>query len=119
MVVVDPATTTQFYVDDVLAGEALNRQFSSSAFYMDGGDHSDYYSKDKIDDVQVFDTALSAQEIAALNVGAVPEPATLALIGLGFARLGFSRKRKARRNGTQTAMYMPPCATYVQAAAVA
>jgi len=42
-----------------------------------------------------YNVHLSGVDSAVNNTGNVPEPASLALIGLGLAGLGFSRKRKA------------------------
>ena len=67
---------------------ALSFSNSSSiggGFY-DFGHHDSYLGM--LDDVMIFDHALDATEVAAL----VPEPAALALLGLG-GLVGIRRKR--------------------------
>ena len=46
-----------------------------------------------ISEARIYNTALSQQEIQALRM--VPEPATLAMFGLGLAMLAVARKRRA------------------------
>lgn len=52
-----------------------------------------------ISEARLYDTALSQQEISALKMSDVPEPATMAIFGLGLAVLGLARKRGRRTNG--------------------
>jgi len=48
--------------------------------------------KGDIDDLRIYSTALSADEVS--SEAGVPEPTTLALLGLALAGLGFRAKRK-------------------------
>jgi hypothetical protein len=53
------------------------------------------FATGSVDFIHLYDHALSRQEVAALNVARVPEPAPLGLVGAGLALLGWTRRRKA------------------------
>lgn len=56
-----------------------------------------YYWKGAIDDIGIYDHALSLGEVQALETQPVPEPTTCLLFGGGVLALGFWRKRKENK----------------------
>ncbi|NWK54474.1 PEP-CTERM sorting domain-containing protein [Verrucomicrobiaceae bacterium N1E253] len=89
-------TTATFYVDGSEAGSVTISDvdaLSSSQTQMFFGRYSASagIKTGSWDDVQLYDNALTAQEVAAL--AAVPEPTSTALIGLGGLSLILRRRR--------------------------
>jgi hypothetical protein len=93
----------ELYIDGALVGTAAYRVTGGSTFDI-GGDNGGYNWNGKIDDVRIYDTALSASEVASLtaNGTAVPEPDMLGLVGIGLAALGVARR--PRRRATPSAL---------------
>ena len=98
-------TDILLYIDGVLEtnsaqqGRAINT--ASSKDVQLGRDHENRRFKGWLDDMQIFDEALSAEQIAALanpvSSNVIPEPATILAVSFGIAGLGrYVRKRRRR-----------------------
>jgi hypothetical protein len=96
--------TDQLYVDGVLEStvSAFAIGANSADFLIGGhgaGDVANYTGL--IDEVGVYNSALTSSEVSALynsyQGGAVPEPSSLAMIGIGLPTLGFMVRRRRRR----------------------
>jgi len=89
------------YVDGVLEGTSAQRgkgiNTASSKDVQLGRDHENRRFKGWLDDVQIHDEALSAEQIYALaNPVAVPEPMTVLAVSLSVAGLGGYVRRRGR-----------------------
>ena len=85
------------FIDGFLIGEAAYRHKGGNVFAV--GNHcagcTDYNWQGKIDDVRVFDTALSQSDVTSLyRATEVPEPSTLAIFALGMIGLASRRFKK-------------------------
>ncbi len=97
--VVDAAAPAEsrFYIDGLLAGSVSHTvstglSGTNTRFGRQYGSHAEYFTG-SLDNVRIFDTALSAGEIADLDSG-IPEPSTVALSFLGLTALATVRRRK-------------------------
>ena len=79
------AATTSYVDSDVLND---NGSIAIGANTLDGR-----YYQGLIDEAALYNTALSAADVAAHYNAAVPEPVTGALLGLGLLGMGWARRR--------------------------
>ena len=98
-VVDNVAGTTSMYVDGVLVSSGgLSPLVQSSASFLVGGvavsGSPRSYFTGLIDDVRIYDNALSAAEVSALYGAPVPEPATWAMLAVGLTLLTVGRRRR-------------------------
>ena len=88
-------STYTFYFDGTSVGTAsssISIPDSTAALTIGQAEGLGYFDG-LLDELRIYDSALSASEIAALATP-VPEPGTLALIGLGAAGLAWRRRRQ-------------------------
>ena len=50
-----------------------------------------------VDYIRIYDTALTANEVAGLSVSAIPEPETYAMLLAGLGLLGFAARRRKQK----------------------
>lgn len=98
------ATDTAWYLDGALMGTFQTASSASDANLVIGGRHRQAFHYDQganaeIAQVRVYSVALTANEViqnfdTGLTKSAVPEPATLALLAIGFGGLVINARRK-------------------------
>jgi hypothetical protein len=97
-VVASATNPMRLYIDGALVGTAAQRTISATEFSIGGDNNAAFYWDGKIDDVRVYNTALTASEVSDIAAGtAVPEPSTLALLGASILGLGRHLRRRESR----------------------
>lgn len=93
----ESANQTKFYLDGQLLADRTTGYSGATArsevyFGTSSASNLGKRSAMLIDDTAIFDTALTAAEVAAYNSTGIPEPATMGLLAVG-AILGLRRRR--------------------------
>jgi hypothetical protein len=96
----EPTNSLTFYVNDKTFSTTTN--FNSSFNYFDIGHNPGFgeYFSGSIDNVFVYNEALSSTQIASIQSSGfpVPEPSAAVLTGLGLSIIGFASRTRKRMN---------------------
>ncbi len=89
------ANLTSLFIDGTLFGTAGYRSGANNPFTIGAAASNGSWGwSGKIDDIQIYDTALDQNAISNLANSTVPEPSIIALLGIGITGLGLLRKKK-------------------------